>query len=67
MNLTFPVATRSDAETLVAIRIAAMRDSLDGALRGSDSNRFYARHGFVQADEAEWDIYYMRAPGSATM
>jgi GNAT superfamily N-acetyltransferase len=148
MNLTFPLATRSDADTLVAIRIAAMRDSLErigrfdpqrarerflasfdpalcrfieadgvnagffvirphedhwlldhlyivpgyqgkgigatvlrkifaeadvqgvpvrvGALRGSDSNRFYARHGFVKADEAEWDIYYVREPGSAT-
>jgi GNAT superfamily N-acetyltransferase len=33
-----------------------------GALRGSDSNRFYQRHGFVQVEEAEWDIYYMRAP-----
>lgn len=31
-----------------------------GALRGSDSNRFYQRHGFVQASEAEWDIYYVR-------
>ncbi|WP_175861741.1 GNAT family N-acetyltransferase [Burkholderia cepacia] len=148
MNLTFPLAAQSDAETLVAIRIAAMRDSLErigrfdprrarerflasfdpalcrfieadgvnagffvvrpqedhwlldhlyivpahqgkgigaavlqrifaaadaqrvpvrvGALRGSDSNRFYARHGFMQADEAEWDIYYVREPGSAT-
>jgi GNAT superfamily N-acetyltransferase len=35
-----------------------------GALRGSDSNRFYQRHGFVQIDEAEWDIYYLRQPGS---
>ncbi|MCA8294948.1 GNAT family N-acetyltransferase [Burkholderia sp. AU30198] len=149
MNLTFPLATPSDAETLVAIRIAAMRDSLErigrfdpqrarerflasfdpalcrfieaegvnagffvvrpqedhwlldhlyiapghqgkgigaavlrrifaeadekrmpvrvGALRGSASNRFYARHGFVQTDEAEWDIYYVREPGSATV
>ncbi len=149
MNLTFPLASRSDAETLVVIRIAAMRDSLErvgrfdpqrarerflasfdpalcrfieadgvnagffvvrpqedrwqldhlyiapehqgkgigaavlrrifaeadekrvpvrvGALRGSASNRFYARHGFVQADEAEWDIYYVREPGSATV
>ncbi|MBB5448052.1 MULTISPECIES: GNAT family N-acetyltransferase [unclassified Paraburkholderia] len=33
-----------------------------GALRGSDSNRFYQRHGFVQTDEAEWDIYYVRHP-----
>lgn len=31
-----------------------------GALRGSDANRFYQRHGFVQIDEAEWDIYYVR-------
>lgn len=33
-----------------------------GALRGSDSNRFYRRDGFVQTDEAEWDIYYVRHP-----
>ena len=31
-----------------------------GALRGSDSNRFYLRHGFVQVEESEWDIYYVR-------
>ncbi len=34
-----------------------------GALRGSDSNRFYQRHGFVLVDESEWDIYYMRDAG----
>ncbi|WGY72985.1 GNAT family N-acetyltransferase [Burkholderia cepacia] len=149
MNLTFAPTTQSDAETLVAIRIAAMRDSLErigrfdpqrardrflasfdpalcrfieadgaragfyvirpnddhwlldhlyivpahqgkgigaavlreifaradaqrmivrvGALRGSASNRFYERHGFVRSDEAEWDIYYVREPGSATV
>ena len=33
-----------------------------GALRGSDSNRFYQRSGFVKVDEGEWDIYYVRAP-----
>jgi hypothetical protein len=33
-----------------------------GALRGSDPNRFYQRHGFVQTDEAEWDIYHGRQP-----
>lgn len=33
-----------------------------GALRGSESNRFYQRHGFTQTDEAEWDIYYLRPP-----
>jgi GNAT superfamily N-acetyltransferase len=146
MHLTFSPTTRSDADTLVAMRIAAMRESLErigrfdpqrarerflasfdpalcrfieadrvragfvlvrphadhwlldhlylapghqghgigaavlraifadadaqrmpirvGALRGSDSNRFYQRHGFVQTGEAEWDIYYVREPGS---
>jgi len=33
-----------------------------GALRGSDANRFYQRHGFVKTEEAEWDIYYIRVP-----
>ncbi len=33
-----------------------------GALRGSDANRFYRRHGFVQVDESEWDIHYARPP-----
>jgi GNAT superfamily N-acetyltransferase len=146
MNIAFPTTTHSDVDTLVAIRIAAMRESLErigrfdpqrarerfltsfdpalcrfieingvqsgfivirpqedhwlldhlyilpeyqgkgigaavlrdvfanadaqrmpirlGALRGSDSNRFYQRHGFVQTDEAEWDIYYVRQPNS---
>ena len=31
-----------------------------GALRGSAANRFYARHGFVQSAESEWDIEYVR-------
>lgn len=144
MNIAYPLTTQSDAETLVAIRIAAMRESLErvdrfdpqrarerfltsfdpalcrfievngvrsgfivirpqadhwlldhfyilpahqgkgigatvlrdvftsadgqgmpvrlGALRGSDSNRFYRRHGFVQTSEDEWDIYYARQP-----
>ena len=146
MNLIFLPTTRSDADVLVAIRIAAMRESLEragrfdphrardrfltsfdrafcrfieacgvrvgfvslrpqqdpwllehlyivpehqgkgigaavlrqifadadahrvsirvGALRGSESNRFYQRHGFRQADEAEWDIYYLRPAGA---
>jgi GNAT superfamily N-acetyltransferase len=144
MNVTFADTSRSDAETLVQIRIEAMRESLErigrfdlqrarerflssfdpdfckfvlvdgeavgfvvvkpavdafvlehlyiapvhqgkgtgatvleaifadadaqgvpvkvGALRGSDSNRFYQRHGFMQIEEAEWDIFYVRAP-----
>jgi len=32
-----------------------------GALRGSDSNRFYHRHGFVLTLEDEFDRYYVRA------
>ena len=31
-----------------------------GALRDSDSNRFYERHGFVKTGESEWDVYYVR-------
>ena len=29
-----------------------------GALKGSESNRFYKSHGFIQVDEGEYDIYY---------
>jgi GNAT superfamily N-acetyltransferase len=32
------------------------------ALRGSDSNAFYQRHGFKYIDETEWDINYSRMP-----
>lgn len=31
-----------------------------GALRGSASNRFYVRHGFVFVEEGPWDLYYVR-------
>lgn len=31
-----------------------------GALRGSDSNRFYRRHGFELVEEGEFDLYYLR-------
>ena len=37
-----------------------------GALRDSDSNRFYQRHGFVQVDESEWDIEYLRPAQAKT-
>jgi GNAT superfamily N-acetyltransferase len=33
-----------------------------GALRGSDANRFYARHGFEPDGESEWDCHYLRTP-----
>ena len=32
------------------------------ALKGSDANRFYLRHGFVEVGEGEWDIDYLREP-----
>lgn len=31
-----------------------------GALRGSDANRFYVRHGFQLVQEDTWDNYYVR-------
>lgn len=31
-----------------------------GALRGSASNRFYVRHGFVLVEQSEFDNYYVR-------
>lgn len=31
-----------------------------GALRGSDSNRFYVRHGFTLIEEGDFDNYYIR-------
>ncbi len=38
-----------------------------GALRSSDSNRFYRRHGFEPVAQGEWDIDYLRqAPGRQT-
>jgi GNAT superfamily N-acetyltransferase len=30
------------------------------ALKESDSNRFYQRHGFKMVSEGEWDNYYVR-------
>jgi len=31
------------------------------ALKESDSNRFYVRHGFEKIAEEEWDIHYVRS------
>lgn len=33
-----------------------------GALKQSEANCFYQRHGFEQVAEEEWDIYYLRVP-----
>ena len=45
---------------LIAQADAAQQSIHVGALRGSTSNRFYQRHGFVPVREEEWDIYYVR-------
>ena len=36
-----------------------------GALRQSDSNRFYARHGFQWVEQGEFDNYYLRPASPA--
>lgn len=36
-----------------------------GALRESDSNRFYVRHGFVLVEQSEFDNYYVRTGKNA--
>jgi GNAT superfamily N-acetyltransferase len=45
------VLARADASRL-PVRV--------GALRGSDSNRFYQRHGFELVKQGEWDNLYRR-------
>jgi GNAT superfamily N-acetyltransferase len=48
---------------LKQVFVDADRQSMDvrvGALRDSDANRFYARHGFVLVEQSEWDLYYVR-------
>ena len=37
-----------------------------GALRGSRSNRFYLRHGFVLQRSSQWDHHYERPPPAAS-
>ena len=36
-----------------------------GALRESESNQFYAQHGFVLVEQAEFDNYYVRSGKNA--
>ena len=44
---------RADAQR-VALRV--------GALRESDANRFYLRHGFTLVEQTEFDNHYLRTP-----
>jgi GNAT superfamily N-acetyltransferase len=51
-------------------RVFAQADSLGlpvkvGALRGSDANRFYVRHGFEPLEQGEFDNYYLRPARAA--
>jgi GNAT superfamily N-acetyltransferase len=48
------------AKTQLPIRV--------GALKQSRSNDFYLKHGFVQVDTSEWDIFYSRpAPAEVVL
>ena len=38
----------------------AQKDIKVGALKESDSNRFYEAHGFKLIDEGDWDNFYIR-------
>ena len=37
------------------------------ALKGSDANRFYLRHGFAMTGDGEWDHDYLRMPSSPSL
>lgn len=45
---------------------AHARDITLGALRGSDANRFYLRHGFQLVEEQEFDLEYRWSPAFET-
>jgi GNAT superfamily N-acetyltransferase len=49
-------------ESILADADSRSRSVKVGALRDSQANRFYQRHGFLKIDETDWDIYYLRAP-----
>lgn len=61
-----PKAQGSGVGTKVLQHLFAMADAQGlalrvGALRESDSNRFYQRHGFILVERGEFDNYYVRA------
>jgi GNAT superfamily N-acetyltransferase len=60
-----PEAQNKGIGTEVLIRVFAIADASVlpvqvGALRNSNSNRFYVRHGFQLVAEHEFDNYYIR-------
>ncbi|GAB4061033.1 GNAT family N-acetyltransferase [Uliginosibacterium sediminicola] len=61
-----PAQQRRGIGAAVLAQVFAEADALllpvrVGALRGSEANRFYQRHGFVLVEQAEFDNYYLRA------
>ena len=51
-------------QRLIAIADGKRQPIRLNALRESDSNRFYQRHGFEQVAADEFDVYYGRHPAS---
>ena len=60
-----PQSQRLGIGSAVLARVLAEADALRlpvavTALRLSDANRFYQRHGFILQSESEWDRHYLR-------
>jgi GNAT superfamily N-acetyltransferase len=59
-----PFQSRGLGGAVLARLLNEAPDAVDlfrvGALRESDANRFYQRHGFVKVCESDWDIAYER-------
>ena len=64
-----PQAQRRGVGSWVMAQVLAEADRLAQpvrvmALKRSDANHFYQRHGFVLQHESEWDLHYLRpVPG----
>lgn len=64
-----PQAQRQGVGSWVMAQVLAEADRLGlpvrvAALKHSDANRFYQRHGFELQHSSEWDLHYLRsAPG----
>ena len=62
--LSAPFQGRGLGSAVLARLLNDVPDAIElfrvGALRESDANRFYRRHGFVEVSEDAWDIAYER-------
>jgi N-acetylglutamate synthase-like GNAT family acetyltransferase len=52
---------------MFALADAAQQDMRVVALRGSDANRFFSRHGFIPMQEVDWEVYYTRPHTSSSI